>query len=53
MNVLPSVRPLASGFYILTRTFSAGIAKMNACTVHIAVLTAPGRPRAPDCKEMT
>jgi len=53
MNVLPSVRPLASGFYILRRTFSTGIAKMNACTVHIAVLTAPGRPRAPDCKEMT
>jgi hypothetical protein len=34
-------KPLASGFYLLCDAVEAGIAKMNAWTVHIAVLSAP------------
>lgn len=41
MDALQPVRPLASGFYILRDAVEAGIAKMNAWTVHIAILSAP------------
>ncbi|MBW0450643.1 hypothetical protein EN871_09275 [bacterium M00.F.Ca.ET.228.01.1.1] len=41
MDALQPSRPLASGFYILRDAVEAGIAKMNAWTVHIAVLSAP------------
>lgn len=34
-------RPLASGYYVLRGVVEAGLAKMNAWTVHIAVLSAP------------
>nr|WP_137959868.1 hypothetical protein [Burkholderia sp. 4M9327F10] len=53
MDASPPPRPLASGFYILRRAVETGIAKMNACTVHIAVLSAPNGPPIRDCKEMT
>ena len=46
-------RPLASGFYVMRRAPSNSIAKMNACTVHIAVLSPPRRFPGGDCKEMT
>jgi len=41
MNTLQPFQPLTSGFYILRDAVEAGIAKMNAWTVHIAVLSAP------------
>lgn len=41
MDVWPAHRPLASGFYILRNAVEAGVAKMNAWTVHIAVLSEP------------
>lgn len=41
MDALQPLRPLASGFYVLRDAVGAGIAKMNAWTVHIAVLSAP------------
>ncbi|MGF6296382.1 hypothetical protein QFZ98_008243 [Paraburkholderia youngii] len=41
MGASSSFRPLASGFYLLCDALEAGIAKMNAWTVHIAVLSAP------------
>ncbi|WP_321960051.1 hypothetical protein [Paraburkholderia sp. J7] len=41
MDASPPFRPLTSGFYLLTDALEAGIAKMNAWTVHIAVLSAP------------
>jgi hypothetical protein len=47
------LRPLASGFYILRRAAQGGIAKTNACTVHIALLSAQNGPPMRDCKEMT
>ncbi|MGF6965781.1 hypothetical protein OKW43_002809 [Paraburkholderia sp. WC7.3g] len=53
MDASPSYRPLASGFYILRRVVETGIAKTNACTVHIAVLSATNGPPIRDCKEMT
>jgi hypothetical protein len=53
MDASSPLRPLASGFYILRRAVETGIAKMNACTVHIAVLSAPNGPLIRDCKEMT
>jgi len=52
MDASASLRPLASGFYILRRAVETGIAKMNAFTVHIAVLSAPNVPHIRDCKEM-
>jgi hypothetical protein len=52
MDASTLLRPLASGFYILRRAVETGIAKMNACTVHIAVLSAPDGPPIRDCKEM-
>jgi hypothetical protein len=53
MDASSPLRPLASGFYILRRAVETGIAKMNACTVHIAVLSVPNGPPIRDCKEMT
>jgi hypothetical protein len=53
MDASPPLHPLASGFYIPRRAVETGIAKMNACTVHIAVLSAPNGPLIRDCKEMT
>jgi hypothetical protein len=53
MNAPLPGRPLASGFYILHRAADVGIAKMNACTVHIAVLSAPTPSSRHRCKEMT
>ncbi|MFM0655310.1 hypothetical protein PQR17_27675 [Paraburkholderia sediminicola] len=53
MDASPPLHPLASGFYILRRAVETGIAKMNACTVHIAVLSTPNGPPIRDCKEMT
>lgn len=41
MDASPPFRPLTSGFYLLCDALEAGIAKMNAWTVHIAVLSAP------------
>ncbi|MEX3639962.1 hypothetical protein [Paraburkholderia sp. BR14320] len=41
MGTSSSFRPLASGFYLLCDALEAGIAKMNAWTVHIAVLSGP------------
>lgn len=46
MDALEAFRPLASGYYVLRDVVEAGIAKMNAWTVHIAVLSAP-RAAAP------
>ena len=53
MDASQPLRPLASGFYVLHRAAQRGIAKMNACTVHIAVLSARTGPPMRDCKEMT
>jgi hypothetical protein len=53
MDASPPLHPFASAFYILRRAVETGIAKMNACTVHIAVLSAPNGPPIGDCKEMT
>jgi hypothetical protein len=36
----------------LRRVSEVEIAKMNACIVHIAVLSPPGGSSAHDCKEM-
>ncbi|MGF6296381.1 hypothetical protein QFZ98_008242 [Paraburkholderia youngii] len=44
MDASPPFRPLTSGFYLLSDALEAGIAKMNAWTVHIAVLSAPRPP---------
>jgi hypothetical protein len=41
MDVTGFRQPLASGFYVLCDADEAGVAKMNAWTVHIAVLSAP------------
>jgi hypothetical protein len=53
MDALQPLRPLASGFYILRHAAQGAIAKMNACTVHIALLSAQNGPPRRDCKEMT
>nr|WP_035483144.1 hypothetical protein [Paraburkholderia phenoliruptrix] len=52
MNASHIAPPSASGFYVLRRASEIQIAKMNACIVHITVLSPPGGPSAPDCKEM-
>ena len=44
MDVIGLSRPLGSGFYVLSHADDAGVAKMNAWTVHIAVLSAPTAP---------
>ncbi|MGF6480791.1 hypothetical protein [Paraburkholderia sp. JPY419] len=44
MDVISLPRPLCSGFYLLSHADGAGVAKMNAWTVHIAVLSAPTAP---------
>ncbi|MGF6465134.1 hypothetical protein [Paraburkholderia youngii] len=44
MDVIGLSRPLGSGFYVLRHADSAGAAKMDAWTVHIAVLSAPAAP---------
>ncbi|WP_072619070.1 MULTISPECIES: hypothetical protein [Pandoraea] len=41
MDVIRLPRPLGSGFYVLSHADDVGVAKMNAWTVHIAVLSAP------------
>jgi hypothetical protein len=46
MDVIGSHLPLGSGFYVLRDADEAGVAKMNAWTVHIAVLSAPTAPPA-------
>lgn len=46
MDVSSPGQPLTSGFYLLCDALEAGIAKMNAWTVHIAVLSAPHRSSA-------
>jgi hypothetical protein len=44
MDVIRSRHPLGSGFYVLCDAGAAGAAKMDAWTVHIAVLSAPAAP---------
>ena len=44
MDVVGRRRTLGSGFYVLCHADEASIAKMNAWTVHIAVLSAPAAP---------
>lgn len=44
MDVTKSPQPLASGFYVLCDAHEAGVANMNAWTVHIAVLSTPTPP---------
>ncbi|MFC4344643.1 hypothetical protein [Cupriavidus numazuensis] len=44
MDVIGRHRTLGSGFYVLCHADEASIAKMNAWTVHIAVLSAPAAP---------
>lgn len=44
MDVIRLPRPLDSGFYLLSHANDAGVAKMNAWMVHIAVLSAPTVP---------
>ncbi|MPW22403.1 hypothetical protein GCT13_37650 [Paraburkholderia sp. CNPSo 3157] len=44
MDVMRLTGPLGSGFYVLTHAHDAGAAKMDAWTVHIAVLSAPTAP---------
>ncbi|WP_176025756.1 hypothetical protein ACSC95_00175 [Burkholderia vietnamiensis] len=44
MDVIRLPRPLGSGFYLLSRADDAVVAKMDAWTVHIAVLSAPTAP---------
>ncbi|OLL33758.1 hypothetical protein BTH42_00330 [Burkholderia sp. SRS-W-2-2016] len=44
MDVIKLPRPLDSGFYLLSRAADAGVAKMDAWTVHIAVLSEPTAP---------
>ncbi|MFP3604382.1 hypothetical protein [Paraburkholderia sp. SIMBA_053] len=44
MDVIRLPRPLDSGFYLLSYADDAGVAKMDAWTVHIAVLSAPTAP---------
>lgn len=41
MDVIRLPRPLGSGFYVLSHADDDGAAKMDAWTVHIAVLSAP------------
>jgi hypothetical protein len=53
MDASPSPRPLTSGFYVLHRALTNSVAKMNAWTVHIAVLSTPRGPLIRNCKEMT
>ncbi len=43
MNASIPPLPIASGFYILQPIENGDVAKMNACTVHIAVLSEPRR----------
>jgi hypothetical protein len=44
MDIISLPRPLDSGFYLLSHVDGADAAKMNAWTVHIAVLSAPTAP---------
>jgi hypothetical protein len=44
MDVIRSRQPLGSGFYMLCDANAPGVAKMDAWTVHIAVLSAPAAP---------
>ncbi|WP_024973819.1 hypothetical protein [Ralstonia pickettii] len=44
MHVFGRRRPLDSGFYVLCHADEARVAKMDAWTVHIAVLSAPTGP---------
>ncbi len=44
MDVVGRRRPLGSGFYVLCPADRAGVANMDAWTVHIAVLSAPTGP---------
>jgi len=44
MDVIGLPKPLGSGFYVLSHAHDAGVAKMDAWTVHIAVLSAPVAP---------
>ncbi|WP_230958981.1 hypothetical protein [Burkholderia stagnalis] len=46
MDVIGSRQPLRSGVYVLCDADEVGTAKMNAWTVHIAVLSAPPAPPA-------
>jgi len=52
MDAFQTPPPLASGVYMLRRVSEVRIAKMNACIVHLTVLSPPGGSPAPDCKEM-
>jgi hypothetical protein len=44
MDVTGRRRPLDSGFYVLCHADEVRVAKMDAWTVHIAVLSAPTGP---------
>ena len=44
MDVFELPRPLGSGFYVLRHADDVSAAKMDAWTVHIAVLSAPPAP---------
>lgn len=39
MDASKASRPITTGFYVLRRALGTGFAKMNACTVHIAVMS--------------
>ena len=53
MNVSTPVSPLISGIYEITRVPPTGIAKMDAWTVKITVLSSPYDQRVKHCKERT
>ncbi|MDH4260268.1 MAG: hypothetical protein OEW16_08175 [Gammaproteobacteria bacterium] len=53
MDVCKPDSPVASGTYRLTPVVTGGIAKMDAWTVEIAVLSKHYDPQADDCKERT
>ncbi|ANH71831.1 hypothetical protein ACS15_0027 [Ralstonia insidiosa] len=44
MDVIGRRWPLGSGFYVLSHADESRVAKMDAWTVHIAVLSAPTGP---------
>jgi hypothetical protein len=46
MDVIGRRWPLGSGFYVLSHADESSVAKMDAWTVHIAVLSAPTGPPA-------
>jgi hypothetical protein len=50
MDASNASNPIVTGFYVLRRALSTGVAKMNACLVHIAVLSCPDEELYPIAK---